>query len=90
MQRLAQPSGHVWAEVANEAFARMSNFVNSQHNSRLGVVVVVANGNTPLDEFGVFVARWKVALLKWVVVNRSAHWASLTDCELGDVLHSEQ
>jgi hypothetical protein len=47
VQRLAQPSGHVWAEVANEAFARMSNFVNSQHNSRLGVVVVVANGNTP-------------------------------------------
>jgi hypothetical protein len=47
MQRLAQPSGHVWAEVANEAFAGMSNFVDSQHNARLGVVVVVANGNTP-------------------------------------------
>jgi hypothetical protein len=33
--------------VAYEAFAGMANFVDSQHNARLGVVVVVANGNTP-------------------------------------------
>jgi hypothetical protein len=47
MQRLAKASSHVRAEMANEAFASMSNFINRQHNSRLGVVVVVANGNTP-------------------------------------------
>jgi hypothetical protein len=90
VQRLAQPSGHVWAEVANEALASVANFVDSQHDARLGVVVVVTNGNTPGNEFGVFIARWKVAVLERVVVNRSAHGASLTDCELGDVLHSEQ
>jgi len=67
----------------------MPNFVNSQHNARLSVVIVVANGNTPRNELGVFVARWEVALLEGVIVNRSAHGASLTDYELGDVLHSE-
>ena len=90
MQRFAQASSHVWAEMADHAFASMSNFINRQHNARLGVVVIVANGNTPGNEFGVFVACWKVAVLERVIVNRSALGASLTDCELGDVLHSEQ
>jgi len=47
MQRFAQASSHVWAEMADHAFASMSNFINRQHNARLGIVVVVTNGNTP-------------------------------------------
>jgi hypothetical protein len=33
--------------MANEALASMANFVNSEHNARLGIVIVVANGNAP-------------------------------------------
>jgi hypothetical protein len=47
MERLAQATGNIGAEMANEALASMANFVNSEHNARLGIVIVVANGNAP-------------------------------------------
>jgi hypothetical protein len=71
--------------MPNQALTSMTNFVHREHDSWLGIVVVVANGYTPRNEFCIVVANGEVAGLHWIIIDGSTHDVILADGELCEV-----
>ncbi len=73
MQGATQASGVIGVEVHDDAGAGTTEFFNGEHETRLGVVVVVADGHGPRDRRGIVSALREVGLGERLIVDGTAH-----------------
>jgi hypothetical protein len=76
--------------VTNQTFASVTDFVDREHDSWLGIVIVVADGYTPRNELRIVVTEWEVVGLHWVIIDGSAHDVILADGALSEVFDAKQ
>jgi hypothetical protein len=69
VQGAAKATGVVGVEVHDDAGAGTPEFFNGEHETRLGVVVVVADGHGPRNRSGVIGTFGKVGLGERLIID---------------------
>jgi hypothetical protein len=76
MECAPQSSGMVGIEVHDDAGTGLAEFLDGEHDARLGVVVVIADGHRPGGRGGVIGAGGKICCGERLIVDGTTHLRS--------------
>ena len=89
VERAPQPPGVVRREMEDQAGTRFAVLLGGEHDSRLGIVVVVTDRHGPRQACGILVSGGQVRLVERLVIDRTSHTALSTALsrQLSSLMH---